>query len=174
MTRQEQLVSLMTAHQAGVWRYLRMLGAQPAQADDLTQEVFIAALQKPFDDYSFATTAAYLRTAARHAFLNSLRSPGARLAIGNLDEADTAWTEVTPDESDDRRHEALRTCLNQLPERARNAVQLRYGDDAGLARIARALETSEDGAKALLARARSQLRECIERKLSPAANGDRS
>ncbi|MCC6574161.1 MAG: RNA polymerase sigma factor [Planctomycetes bacterium] len=165
MTQQEQLVSLMQAHQAGVWRYLRMLGCQPSQADDLTQEVFISVMQKPFDDHGRASTAAYLRLAAKHAFIDSLRSAGAKLAVGNLDEADAAWAEVTPEEDNDRRQDALRLCLEQLPERARKAVQLRYADDADGARIAAALETSEDGVKALLARTRGQLRECIERKL---------
>lgn len=169
MTAEEQLASLMRTHQAGVWRYLRMLGCEPGHADDLTQEVFLYVLQKPFDERSRAETASYLRTAARHLFLNQLRSPGSRMAVGNLDEADAAWAAVTPGEDNDARQEALRRCLEQLPERARRAVQLRYGEDAGSARIARALDTSEDGVKALLARTRIQLRECIERKLAPEA-----
>lgn len=51
---------LIEAHQAGIWRYLRALGCDASQAEDLTQETFLAVLQKPFQDYNPAATAAYL------------------------------------------------------------------------------------------------------------------
>ncbi len=33
---------LVRTHQVGVWRYVRFLGAEAAEADDLTQETFLA------------------------------------------------------------------------------------------------------------------------------------
>ncbi|MEE9311331.1 MAG: sigma factor, partial [Planctomycetota bacterium] len=42
------LTTLMQAHQTGVWRFLRALGADTSLADDLTQEVFLSVLRKPF------------------------------------------------------------------------------------------------------------------------------
>ncbi len=166
MTREEQLVALMRTHQANVWRYLRMLGCEAAQAEDLTQEVFISVLKKPFDDRSRAETAAYLRTVAKHTFLNSIRSQGAKMVVGNLDDADVAWTAVTPEEDHHTRQDALRHCINKLPERAQKAIAYKYGDDFELLKIAEYLDTSEDAVKALLARTRAQLRECIEQKIA--------
>ena len=52
------LAGMIRQHQAGVWRYLRVLGCDSAGADDLTQETFLAVLQKPFQDYNPAATAA--------------------------------------------------------------------------------------------------------------------
>ena len=37
------LASLVTLHQAGVWRYLRALGCDASLADDLTQDTFLEA-----------------------------------------------------------------------------------------------------------------------------------
>ncbi|HEX7449919.1 MAG TPA: sigma factor, partial [Pirellulales bacterium] len=56
---------LIEEHQAGVWRYLRVLGCNAAEAEDLTQDTFLAVLEKPFHDYQRAATAAYLRQVAR-------------------------------------------------------------------------------------------------------------
>jgi RNA polymerase sigma-70 factor (ECF subfamily) len=67
------LASLVKNHQAGVWRYLRALGCDPSEADELTQETFVAVLERPFEDYHPAATAAYLRTVARNLFLTARR-----------------------------------------------------------------------------------------------------
>ena len=64
---------LVRRHQAAVWRYLRFLGCDPAQADDLTQETFLAVLEKPFEQRCDTATAAYLRTVARNRFLAVMR-----------------------------------------------------------------------------------------------------
>ena len=41
---------LVREHQAGVWRYLRVLGCPATEAEDLTQETFLAVLTRPFHD----------------------------------------------------------------------------------------------------------------------------
>ena len=41
---------LARRHQAGVWRYLRLLGCAPDLADDLVQETFLQVLRRPFVD----------------------------------------------------------------------------------------------------------------------------
>src|SRR5947209_1257818 len=54
-------VRLIETYQAGVWRYLRAMGCEASLADDLTQETFLAILQRPFNDINPAATNAYLR-----------------------------------------------------------------------------------------------------------------
>ena len=68
-----ELSDLVQAHQAGIWRYLRFLGCEAAQADDLTQETFLALHARPPADRSAEATSAYIRTVARNLFLMSLR-----------------------------------------------------------------------------------------------------
>jgi len=165
MSKQDALIELMHAHQRGVWRYLRFLGADAALADDLTQETFIAAFEKPFDDLGPSATAAYLRTAARHLFLNVLRREKRNLPLGAIEEAEQAWNLLTPQGDSDQRLELLRKCLESLPQRGRRAIDLEYRDGRSGAEIALALESSEDAVKALLKRARGELRDCIEQKM---------
>src|SRR5687768_1521864 len=69
-------VRLIETHQAGIWRYLRALGCENALAEDLTQETFLAVLQRPFQELSGAATAAYLRTTAHHLLISYHRRAG--------------------------------------------------------------------------------------------------
>ena len=165
MTSKEALIELMRLHQRHVWRYLRALGCDDALADDLTQEVFLKVYDRPFDDISFASTAVYLRTAARHVLLNLRKRQGREQPLG--DEYEAAWTLLTPGEDSDDRLDRLRDCLKALPERGQRAVQLFYREQRDQAAIAQLTGTSEEAVKALLKRARQELRDCIERKLKP-------
>ena len=85
------LASLINSHQAGVWRYLRVLGCSAAEADDLTQETFLAVWQRPFQQYSAAATSAYLRTVARNLFLTARRRGSKQVPLGELEELEAAW-----------------------------------------------------------------------------------
>jgi RNA polymerase sigma-70 factor, ECF subfamily len=165
---------LVKEHQAGVWRYLRVLGCDANEAEDLTQETFLAVLTKPFHDHNHSATAAYLRTVARNLLVTSRRKTargpivGAGAAAGErqtieLAEADAAWRRWAAHDEGEDLLAALRHCLEGLTARARQAIDLRYGAQASRSAIASALNLSEDGAKNLLQRAKQQLRQCVER-----------
>ena len=67
---------MVREHHADVWRYLRYLGAGAADADDLTQETFLAVARSRFEERSPAQTAGYLRTVARNQLLMARRRQG--------------------------------------------------------------------------------------------------
>lgn len=159
-------VRLVRTHQVGVWRYLRALGCDPALADDLTQETFLAVLQRPLQEVSEAATLAYLRTTARNFLINHHRRAGRVTAVSDVEIFDRAWSRWAGDDSGDELLAVLRDCLTGLGDRARRALELRFRDDLPRERIAAALELSEDGAKNLLQRAKSKLRDCVMTKLS--------
>ena len=156
---------LIETHQAGVWRYLRALGCDDAQADDLTQDTFLRVLQQPFQDYSKAATAAYLRRAAYHLFISAHRRAGRMVVTDELEAIDHAWARLAAEENGEEMLESLRECLQQLTERARMALEMRFRDDKSRAEIAARLSLSEDGAKNLMQRAKDRLRECMDKKL---------
>lgn len=166
MTQHDTLIRLMREHQADLWRYLRFLGAEPATADDLTQEVFIELYRNPIDEISRQSTAAWLRKAARHRFLNWLRDNRREAAHELLEQAEQVWRDFTPGSADERL-DALERCLDKLGERARRAIDLKYREARKETEVAEALETSTEAAKALLKRTREQLRECVERQVRP-------
>jgi RNA polymerase sigma-70 factor (ECF subfamily) len=152
----------MREHQADLWRYLRLLGCDASRADDLTQETFLYVLRHGLVEYSSAATASYLRRAARNLLLNLLRRESRHVPLGEWDEADRAWDDLTRENSD-ARIDKLRGCLQLLGDRAREALKLRYGDGLGEAEVAARLGASEEAEKALLKRARAAQRACIER-----------
>jgi len=156
---------LIEQHQAGVWRYLRVLGCDVATAEDLTQDTFVAVLQRPFEVYSRAATAAYLRRTAYNLFISMQRRGGKVTAVENVEDLAEAWGEWAGDDDGETLITALRECLTQLPDRVRQALDLRYRDRQSRAHIATALQMSEHGAKNLMQRAKRRLRECIEGKL---------
>ena len=158
-------VRLIETYQAGVWRYLRALGCDAAQAEDLTQDTFLAVLQRPFQDINPAATAAYLRKTALNLFISLQRRAGKVTAVENVEELDRTWSQWTGQDDGEALLDALRDCLRHLTERARLALTMRFRDSSSRDDIAAALEITDHGAKNLMQRAKHQLRECIEKKM---------
>lgn len=177
------VTALVRAYQAGVWRYLRFLGADDALADDLTQETFLTVLRRPFEDRGQAATSGYLRTIARNLYLMSLRRGGREPVLFTvletqvagssardaaiqdvLDLADEAFARFAADDGGAVWLDALRQCLESLEGRARKAIEMRYAEDRSRDEIAAATAMSADGVKTLLRRTRDLLRQCVERR----------
>lgn len=156
---------LIETYQAGIWRYLRALGCEPAEADDLTQETFLAVLQRPFVDYGPASTAAYLRKVAFNQFISARRRVGKVTAVEDVEEFDRTWERWGAQDNSEALLDALRECLEELTPRARKALEMRFHDRASRAEIGAALKITEHGAKNLMQRAKKLLRQCIEEKL---------
>jgi RNA polymerase sigma-70 factor (ECF subfamily) len=163
--RQAELAALVHAHQAGVWRYLRFLGCEPAEADDLTQETFLTVFRDGFDVRSSAQTASYLRTVARNKLLMARRKTNSRPALVDLEAAEAVWAQAAGDDGLDDYLAALRECLETVTPRVRKALELRYNHRASRAQIAEKLELAVEGVKTMLRRARTALRDCVERRL---------
>lgn len=153
-------------HLLAVWRYLRMHGATAPEADDLAQETFVIALQKQAQTLPPAAFATFLQRTARFLFLRRRRSgkPAELLA----DAIDALWARDAAHDGGHRLLDTLRTCLGELTDRARRAVELAYGlganDPTSRRDLAEALGLHPDGVKTLMQRVRKTLRDCIERR----------
>jgi RNA polymerase sigma-70 factor, ECF subfamily len=156
---------LIQQHQAGVWRYLRALGCDAAEADDLTQDTFLAVLKSEFQILSEAATATYLRKVAYNFMVSARRRAGKVHTVENVEEFDTAWSQWTRGDNGEHLLDALRECLELLTARARQALEMRFRDNGSREAIAEALGIGEHGAKNLMQRAKQQLRTCIEGKI---------
>ncbi len=156
---------LIREHQAGLWRYLRVLGCNAELAEDLTQETFLALLRRPFTDHGRAATSAYLRQTARNLYISHQRRAGRCTLVENVADIDATWDRWAGKDDGEQVLATLRECLESLTERARFALDLRFRQERSREQIAAAVEMSEDGAKNLLQRAKQSLRECMERKL---------
>lgn len=157
--------AFVARHLRSVWRYLRMHGASPHEADDLTQEAFVTALQKGVLALDPPAAQVFLRRTARFAFLHHLRTRPADGALA--DAVDRLWQRDCEGDGGDDLLASLQDCLGRLDGRARLAIERCYGighrealphDD-----VAVELGLLPNGLKTLLQRTRRLLRACIER-----------
>ena len=159
---------LIEDHQAGVWRYLRALGCESNEAEDLTQETFLAVLRKPFEYFGKAAAASYLRKVAYHRFISAKRKAGKEVVTAELQQIDQSWSRWLTERQQDGGEalDILAECFKHLGERARLALNMRFRDKLPRIEIAQKLNISEHGAKNLMQRAKQKLRDCIETKMS--------
>jgi RNA polymerase sigma-70 factor (ECF subfamily) len=134
---------------AEVYRYAAMLcGTDRAAAEDLVQDVYIGALQAAKRGAVREISVGYLTLAARHRFLDRVRSAAREERRLRL------VTSVEPADA----VRAVPTMLADLPDRERTAMVLRHVDDMTVSQIAEAMGVSVQAAESLLARAARRLR----------------
>ncbi len=160
------LADLMREHQAGVWRFLRALGADASTADDITQEVFLAVYRKPFEQRGRAQTAGYLRTVARNQFLKSRRNAGRQVSMAELEHLEGTWSKLVGEDDGADLMRALKECLHELDDKPRDALDLQYRQGKQRVEIAESLGMTDDGIKTLLRRTKARLRKCMELRVS--------
>jgi RNA polymerase sigma-70 factor (ECF subfamily) len=132
-----------------VYRYAAMLcGADRAAAEDLVQDVYIGALQAAKRGTVREISVGYLMVAARHRFLDRVRSKAREERRLHLVAATDVSAEV----------QAVPAQLADLPDRERAAMVLRHVDDLTVAQVAEAMGISVPAAESLLARAARRLR----------------
>ena len=165
MTQGLDVESLVRAHQADIWRYLRALGCSAHEAEDFAQETFLEVLKKPFEQRNAASTAAYLRLVAKHRLLMERRKQGREKELADIDGTEIRWAEFAGDDGAESRIDALKNCMQCLEPRERQALEMRYKDCATREQIAKVLNLSDGGTKNLMERARDKLKQCDERKL---------
>lgn len=166
IARSPDIAELVRTYQAEIWRYLRFLGCESTLAEDLTQDTFLAVFRRPFQDFGRSATSAYLRTVARNLFLSSVRRSRSAPQVVDLEEAERVWARYESEDQGASFREFLRECEEELPEKDRQAIRLRYRDKCSRESMAGMLELSAEGVKTLLRRIRDRLRLCIEGKMS--------
>jgi RNA polymerase sigma factor (sigma-70 family) len=154
-------VAWVERHVRGVFRFARSLGAPHDVADELTHEAFAVAWRKGKHELPPAALGAFLRRAARLAWLERCRARRREeAALSAL--ALEVWERDDRDDGDER-VAAARRCVQALRGRAARAVALAYGEEASRERIAAELGMHPNGVKTLLARTRRWLADCIGR-----------
>ena len=170
MTWVELTESVVRAHQHSVWRFLRFLGCDPALADDLTQDAFLALLRARLPDRGPVALEAWLCGTARNLMRARRRELRRELATASPDELEAAWQSYARDDEGERYRAALRACLDGLSERQRGIVEMRWGRRARRDEIAQAAGVGVEGVKSLLRRIKDALRHCIQKRVSDESN----
>ena len=153
----------LDSHRTAIWRYLRMLGASAAEADDLAQETMLVACTAPLADDPGAARA-FLRGVAQNHWLRTRRWWQRRREREIAVAVEDLWRATSEHDAGGELLDRLRSCLLGLQPRAREALDLHYRDGMAWRDVAAQIGLTQNGTKTLVQRARQALRVCIERR----------
>jgi RNA polymerase sigma-70 factor (ECF subfamily) len=133
-------------------------------ADDIYQQVVLAALQAADSFRDTQHVLAWALRAARHRALDlAHRRRQVPLPDEVLDQMEADWVDAEAAWSD--RAEALHRCLSRVAGPAREVLRLRYGDGLTAVAIAGRLRRNVDAVYQMLSRTHRALRRCVESEL---------
>jgi RNA polymerase sigma-70 factor, ECF subfamily len=172
--RQERFLALFLPEQGSVRAFIRSIVWDRNRCDDLFQEVALV-LWRELDRYDAGRPfGAWARGVAARTVLKSLRqakrSPLA-LSPEAIQALEAAFDQVAFEESNrpaSHAEDALRHCVERLPDKSRTLVRLRYGEALKVADIASRVRSSPEAVQKALSRLRDALHKCVERRLRAA------
>lgn len=167
LTQEDIIRTLLAARMrisASAWLIVRDRGT----AEDILQNVSVKALAGSVAFEREASLLSWAHVTARHEALNWLRARKGRgvaldSAVLELLEAD--W-ERQAARQEGGRVEALRACMENLPEASRRMLELRYFEECPCDEVSRALGVGLDAVYQRLSRLHRALRQCIEKRLA--------
>jgi len=165
---QEDIVRTLLAARLRIAAAAWMITRDPQAAEDIFQNVSVKALNGTATFDNGAQLVSWAMVSARHEALNWVRRRKNRTLV--LDETVLAlleedWVRAATAPTG-RRVEALRDCLERLPERSRQLLHVRYFEGRSCGETARALHVGLEAVYQRLSRLHRALRDCIERRLA--------
>ncbi len=160
--------ALVEIYQQTVYGFLRARVIEPADAEDLTQEVFLRLYLGREKLSRAKAVGSWLVGIARNVLREHVKKHHRRREV--------AWTELCLELDDLVRehhhveHDALNHlpgCLESLGQSARQAIDLRYSSSLKWSQVGERLKRSEGAVKLLVHRARQALKHCLDRKMKP-------
>ena len=154
------VADLVREHSPLLYRVALSIVRNPAEAEDIVQEVFLRVLQKQHQLRSITEVRAWLVRIAWNLALDRRR----RIRPEQMDDAFAAALASASLPADqaiaESRHTAqVFAAIDRLPKPERQALVLSAMDELSTAEIAQVLGKTESGVRSLLFRARTRLRE---------------
>ncbi len=142
-----------------VYSYLiARCGGQPAIAEDLTQETFLAAVRELQRGREVVTPLAWVLGIARHKLFDFYRVQSSHAPITAFWDDERMDALPEPEHLDGAARERVQRTLMGLPVVQRQALVLRYMDGHSVPEVARQLGRSVHATESLLARGRAGFR----------------
>jgi RNA polymerase sigma-70 factor (ECF subfamily) len=151
--------------------YIRSTARDDALADDIFQETMLTAWRR-LDDYDKDRPfGPWLRGIAARILLAHHRKAARGFALCDEDTLDYLSQRFEtlhrqPGDAFDDKLDALRDCVEKLPEQYREPIRLRYGEDIGVGGLVERLGLPAETVKKRVQRAKARLLDCINRKLA--------
>lgn len=170
---QDLVVQLLLKHRRKFLGAIRSMVGDEHLAEDIFQEVSIAAISKCDQIYDAEHFAPWVRSAARLQALVALRNRNRlprMMSAEVLDLLEPHWARFDK-HSDADLSDALKDCLVRLSPYARKLIETRYVHGKRGSNLASALQRSVNTVYVALSRVHDSLRKCMQRQL--AAEADR-
>lgn len=162
---EQQLVQTLLREQPRLMAYIRSMVISRDIAEEVFQEVSLAACDSRESIESAGSLPAWLRVVARNKSVAAIRRQKASRTIvldsATLDLLESDWDRLDYNSAFCSRSDQLERCLNQLPEKSRRLIDLKYRDNLSGAQIATQTSRSINSIYMALVRIREALGRCI-------------
>lgn len=166
MDPRDEFLTLFLQHQSDLRAFIGSMLRERNTRDDVLQETALV-LWKEFDRYDRSRSfGAWARGIASNKVLQrldrdrripqSLPAEAVPAVLASFERTDIPG---------DARREALEVCLQQLPDKSRALLKLRYEQGMSVAQLAERMTSTLDAIHKSLSRIRAKLQECVERRL---------
>ncbi len=164
---------LVERHQRSVIGTVAKMLGNPSEAEDIAQQVFVRVWKSAGRYEAQAKFTTWLFTITRNLVFNEVRRRQRKPTVSVDEREETTHRTVedsqaiSPDDGmlQAELEEAINRAIQNLPEKQRMAVVLRRYEEMPYDEIAVVLEMSIPAVKSLLFRARTQLKEALQRYL---------
>jgi RNA polymerase sigma-70 factor (ECF subfamily) len=170
-TRDARVRSMVDRYFETVWRALRRLGVPDSAADDAAQQVFLVASRR-IDEIEEGGERSYLLGVGLRVASEMRRASNRRRGL--LDvlvvESSTARPHApAPDEMFDHKRllELLTSCLDEMPDKLREAFVLFEIEELGAPEVAQLLDVPVGTVASRVRRAREHIRKSLVRRGAP-------
>ncbi len=168
-THETQAAQLFLAHHDFVKGVALKYAPWPGLMEDITQQVFLEFLRKEQQWDLDKDVRPLLATMTRHVAMRLWRDR-TREQPEIVQKLAEHIRQLAEERDLPPRYEeeigVLRTCLQKLPEKSRDLIQLYYYNEIGTPQIANKLDMKADTVCRALSRVRDKLRECIQRSIN--------
>ncbi|MDF1814722.1 MAG: sigma-70 family RNA polymerase sigma factor [Verrucomicrobiales bacterium] len=162
----EELVEI---HQSSVIGTVAKMLGNPAEAEDIAQQVFVRVWKSAGRYEPQAKFTTWLFTITRNLVFNEVRRRKRKPSVSMEEREEEFYlieadhTTISPDDSalQSELEEAIDKAVADLPEKQRMAVVLRRYEEMPYEEIGKVLDITVPAVKSLLFRARSQLKESL-------------
>lgn len=168
-THVAEVARLLIEHRASLMGYLVSCLRNHSDAEDLFQEVSLAAIKSAEQLRSTDGFLPWTREIARRRVLAHFRKAKCLVPISPdlVDRLAETAAEMDTTNDTPARIEALRGCLENLPGESRKLIALRYQDhQRPVAALAESIGRSIQATYAILKRSRLMLRNCVTQKMT--------
>lgn len=163
----QRLTRLWREVEPSVQAYVFTAVRSAHDAEDVVQQVALTVARR-FDEYDGARPfVAWALWLAKARVIDHYRRQGREKLVFSealLEQLAEALVQRQPMRS--ARQEALERCIEKLPAKSRQMLELRYEDEASMERVAEAVQSTTASVRVMLFRIRNLLAECVGSELS--------